>query len=244
MKRRHFRGLILTRYNAGEADRVLKLLTKDAGLKSIRAKGVRKITSRRGSHLEPLTHISGTAHVSAYGWYLAEVQAEERYAALHQDMGAMLHARVLGYIYTLIFAEDDPQPELYLSMDRAWRLLPQLSRQDRCMLESTMIVTMLKRAGIAPSLDACLQCGARVPKVSFVFDARRGGWQCRHCLPGGSPGIALSADMLPLVTLALYNPWKVFPTRLSYDHAEHLLTALRQYVRTVHGEQLTVAYAT
>lgn len=50
-------GFILKRRNFGEADRIVTIFSKDSGKITVIAKGVRKITSRRGGLLEPLNHI-------------------------------------------------------------------------------------------------------------------------------------------------------------------------------------------
>ncbi|MBI4097981.1 MAG: DNA repair protein RecO [Candidatus Levybacteria bacterium] len=47
-------GIIIKRKNFGEADRILTVFTKRHGKIKIIAKGVRKITSRRSSHVELL----------------------------------------------------------------------------------------------------------------------------------------------------------------------------------------------
>ena len=45
-------GIILKRINFGEADRILTSYTKHFGKISLLAKGVRKITSRKGGNIE------------------------------------------------------------------------------------------------------------------------------------------------------------------------------------------------
>lgn len=47
-------GIILKRRNAGEADRILTVLSKESGKIQVKAPGVRRIPSRRSSHVELL----------------------------------------------------------------------------------------------------------------------------------------------------------------------------------------------
>lgn len=54
MKQTKTEGIIIKRRNIGEADRILTIFTKTNGKISIKASGVRKITSRRASHIELL----------------------------------------------------------------------------------------------------------------------------------------------------------------------------------------------
>ena len=49
-------GIIIKRKNFGEADRILTVLTKNQGKIQVKATGVRKIQSRRSSHVELLNH--------------------------------------------------------------------------------------------------------------------------------------------------------------------------------------------
>lgn len=54
MKTYKTKGIVLKRKNIGEADRILTLLSLEDGKIQVIAKGVRKINSRRSSHIELL----------------------------------------------------------------------------------------------------------------------------------------------------------------------------------------------
>lgn len=58
MPNKHFfdQGIVLKRSNFGEADRILTVFTHEYGKFSCVAKGVRKITSKKGPHIELFTH--------------------------------------------------------------------------------------------------------------------------------------------------------------------------------------------
>lgn len=47
-------GIVLKRRNSGEADRILTILSKESGKIKVKAPGVRRIPSRRSSHVELL----------------------------------------------------------------------------------------------------------------------------------------------------------------------------------------------
>ncbi len=47
-------GIVIKRKNVGEADKLITILTKNFGKIRLKAKGVRKISSRRSPHVEPL----------------------------------------------------------------------------------------------------------------------------------------------------------------------------------------------
>ncbi|MBI4096902.1 MAG: DNA repair protein RecO, partial [Candidatus Levybacteria bacterium] len=45
-------GIIIKRKNFGEADRILTVFTKEYGKLQVKAKGIRRIPSRRSAHVE------------------------------------------------------------------------------------------------------------------------------------------------------------------------------------------------
>lgn len=79
-------GIIIKRRDIGEADRILTVFTKDEGKIEVRAKGVRKITSKRASHIELLNTVSLALYASARGYILTEAVAIDTNEYLKQDL--------------------------------------------------------------------------------------------------------------------------------------------------------------
>ena len=52
------KGIVIGRTNFGEADRIVRFFTPDRGKLSAIAKGIRKIKSRSGGHLELFGEVS------------------------------------------------------------------------------------------------------------------------------------------------------------------------------------------
>jgi DNA repair protein RecO (recombination protein O) len=79
-------GIVLKRKNIGESDRLLTVFTKESGKLLIKATGVRKITSRRSSHIEPLNHIMFMMHKGNKTPILTEVETITHYDAIKKDL--------------------------------------------------------------------------------------------------------------------------------------------------------------
>lgn len=81
-------GFVLKRFNFGEADRFVTLFTKENGKVEVLAKGVRKITSKRSSHIEPLNLIRFQSVKTSKNFILTEVELvnsfEKRKSSLKQ----------------------------------------------------------------------------------------------------------------------------------------------------------------
>ncbi len=67
-------GFVVKRINLGEADRFITLFTKNYGKVEVLAKGVRKITSRRSSHIELLNLIRFHSLKTSKNFILTEVE--------------------------------------------------------------------------------------------------------------------------------------------------------------------------
>lgn len=78
-------GIVIKRKNYGEADRILTVFTKNRGKISVMAKGVRKISSRRSSHIELLNLSIFNCHDSKMP-ILTEVETLNHYSGLKSDL--------------------------------------------------------------------------------------------------------------------------------------------------------------
>lgn len=78
-------GIIIKRKNLGEADRLITVITPYEGKLTIKATGVRKITSRRSAHIELLNHASLSLYKGKGMHVLTEVKMLEDHTKIKQD---------------------------------------------------------------------------------------------------------------------------------------------------------------
>jgi DNA repair protein RecO (recombination protein O) len=86
-------AIILARKNIGEADRLLTLFTKEYGKKMVIAKGIRRITSRRSSHLEIFSHVNLVLHPGKTFDYVSEVTTINKFYLITQKLER------IGFVY-------------------------------------------------------------------------------------------------------------------------------------------------
>ncbi len=79
-------GIIIKRRNIGEADRILTIFTKGEGKIHIKAKGVRKITSKRSSHVELLNFGVCTIYKGKAMPILLEIQTHNVFYDIKTDL--------------------------------------------------------------------------------------------------------------------------------------------------------------
>jgi len=98
-------GIIIKRTNYSEADRILTIFTKHHGKIKVIAKGVRKITSRRGGNVELFNLAEITLHEGKNFDLLTEANVLESFLFIRQD----LHK--IGWSYYLCELIDGLCPE-------------------------------------------------------------------------------------------------------------------------------------
>lgn len=88
-------GIVLKRSNFGEADRILTILTKESGKITVIAPGVRRIKSRRSSHVEllNLSKFSLYGNSKSFMPIVTEAQTLEDFSSIKQNLNK------IGYAY-------------------------------------------------------------------------------------------------------------------------------------------------
>lgn len=88
-------GIVINRRNVGEADRILTVFSSREGKIKVKAVGVRKITSRRGSHTELLNYCTMGLYKGRGMAMLTEVEIKDNFSEIKEDL------KRIGYAYYL-----------------------------------------------------------------------------------------------------------------------------------------------
>lgn len=189
-------ALVLRTYKLGEADRIVVFLTKDRGKKRGVANGARRLKSRFGGALEPLTRI-GVTYFEREGRELvslnyAEPVGSPLWVARAEAIG---HT---GYFAELIdeWAQDaDPNDTLFrLGCSVSDAMAAGLAIEP---LARYFEYWLLRLQGVYPSLTACGQCGDRLMvsgEPAAVLMPGERDYHCPRCARPVSRSVALSGD--------------------------------------------------
>lgn len=176
-------AVLLRSFNYSETSRVLKLYTRDLGLVSVMAKGIRRDGARGQAGLDTFSRGELTAYVRTTRdlQTFKEFSVEEAGAPLGRDVLRFAGASVLAEI-VLLHAGPDPSPHVFDGLTNALR---RIEAEPHCgiigvvLAEGWMLVAAL---GYEPQIDLCVHCG-RAPDASGVlrFDFAAGGVRCSEC---------------------------------------------------------------
>jgi DNA repair protein RecO (recombination protein O) len=191
-------AIVLHAFPYGETSRIVRLLTRAAGVHSAIAKGAARPRSRYHV-LEPFAEGSAALYIRPVRELqtLAAFDVTRSRHGLGRDLLRFGGASLLAEL-VLRTASEESQPELF---DVVTHGLDQLD----CVAAEGLEVAVLAAAwrtiavlGFAPELDACIACGCDIDADADVtFDYSAGGVRCDACaagLPGRRiPGSARQA---------------------------------------------------
>jgi DNA repair protein RecO (recombination protein O) len=192
-------AIVLRQRRLGEADRILCVYTPAYGKMDVKARGVRKTTSRMSGHLQPLTRCMlqlAQGHVSDV---VAGCETLESFQPLRKDLDRLSRAL---YIAELI---DRFVPERTHSFP-TYRLLVETLRriaeaEDVDLTTRFFELRLLNQCGFRPELDTCSGCGSALEPVDNFFAPISGGAVCRNCAGGMMGARVLSLNALKVLRL-------------------------------------------
>ena len=106
-------GIILKRKNIGEADRIITIFTNEYGKLRVIAKGVRKISSRRGPHLEVFTHVQVMIHSGKTFESISEVVPIRAFDNIRKDLKRVSLAYYLCDLVDNLLAERQEHRDVF-----------------------------------------------------------------------------------------------------------------------------------
>lgn len=116
-------GIILSRKNSGEADRILTVFTREYGKIRVIAKGVRRVNSRRAPHLEVFHECSFIIHRGASMDSVSEVYSLRSFETIRSDLSLISMAYLYCELVSLLLADHQEHADVYDLMKQSLRLL-------------------------------------------------------------------------------------------------------------------------
>ena len=179
------RGIVVRTWKLGEADRIVSMVTEGRGKVRAVAKGVRKTSSRFGSRLEPMSHVSLLMYEGRNLDIVSQAETIDHFRPLREDLDRLGRATAVLEAVDAVVQEGQHAPQLYRMLVGALR---SLAANDSHLVVPAFFWKLLAEEGFRPILDECAACGATDELVAF--ELHEGGTLCRACQRGPriSPG--------------------------------------------------------
>lgn len=141
-------GIVIKRTNFGEADRILTIFTKKSGKIKVKALGVRKITSRRASHIELLNYSLLTLYKGKSLSILTEAQTVENFLEIKSDLLKVGFSYHICELVDGLCAENQENQDVF---DLLKNTLNRLSKEDDiALIVHEFEISLLSALGFFP----------------------------------------------------------------------------------------------
>jgi DNA repair protein RecO (recombination protein O) len=188
-------AIVLSRFDYGEADRILTLLTPGLGKIKAIAKGIRRPTSRIGGSLEPLAELRLQLAKGRTFDVVTQVTMQHAWLGLRERLEVTATAWYCGELLDRSLEERHAAEPLYLLLRRAYELLDAGMAPAR--VARWFEMRLCDELGVRPEVDRCVECDRLLEAGDEVrWIPRLGGALCgRHAGPSMAAA-GLSTDAL------------------------------------------------
>ncbi len=176
-------ALVLHSFDYLESSRIVRLLTREAGVRTVLARGARRSSRRFGTAIDLFAQ--GFAELETKpgrdldNLYAFDIQRGRPF--LGGDLGRFSAASALAEL-AIRFASDDTNVDLFETMSDVLDELVIATTEQARLMALAGAWRLLATLGFSPSLDQCTDCHGPVPDDEpALFNHAAGGVLCAAC---------------------------------------------------------------
>jgi DNA repair protein RecO (recombination protein O) len=191
-------AIVLSRFDLGEADRVLTLITPEHGKLKAIAKGIRRPSSRLGGSLEPFAELNVALARGRTFDVVTEVRVGHAWLGLRDRLESAATAWYLAELADRSLEERHEARALYALLRRAYELLDAGMAPGRVARWYEM--HLADELGQRPEVDRCVECDRMLEAAeTFRWVPPLGGVVCGRCPGPPAERTSLSLEALKLL---------------------------------------------
>ena len=197
-------AIVLHAFDYLESSRILRLVTREAGVRSVLARGARRSRKRFGTSLD--LYVQGVAELHVKPGReldtLAAFDVSRARPELADQLSRFTGASAVAEL-TLRFVRDAADPALFAAVAEALDAIagaPAGGAREATLAGSWRLLAEL---GVAPAVDSCAECRAAISgEANAMFSHPAGGALCPRC-----GLLARSGRLIPASARAALRAW-------------------------------------
>lgn len=222
-------GLVVRQVNYKDNDQILTVLTKEHGLMTLKARGVRSRSSRLKGACQLLAYSEFTVFENRGFHTINEANAIQMFPELRTDIELLSLASYFAQVAEVLSQEDMPNPELLsLTLNALYALCRRLCTPE--LVKAAFELRAACLGGYTPELSGCAVCGDPEPDR---FDVRGGILCCASCSAGEGLRLPVSPGSLAAIRyLVSCDAKRLFSFRLEGRAVKELCDLAETYLQT------------
>lgn len=229
-------GIVIREQEAANQDKLITLLTKEAGLIKAFVNGGRNPKNKNVSSTDLLCYSDFSLEKTKKGsFYIKEATAKNVFFALRSDIVTLSLSQYLAELTNELAPREETAAEFLSLLLNSLHLLS-TGNKDKSLIKSVAELRMLTLSGYMPQIVMCNKCGIYESEKMY-FDTYSGELFCEKCQPPRklsplSPG-ALSA----LRHICLSDSSKIFSFSLPSEALSQLNSITEKYTLSITGKR-------
>lgn len=221
-------GLVVRQVNYKDNDQILTVLTKEHGLMTLKARGVRSRSSRLKGACQLLAYSEFTVFENRGFHTIDEANAIQMFPELRTDIELLSLASYFAQVAEVLSQEDMPNPELLsLTLNALYALCRRLCTPE--LVKAAFELRAACLGGYTPELSGCAVCGDPEPDR---FDVRGGILCCASCSAGEGLRLPVSPGSLAAMRyLVSCDAKRLFSFRLEGRAVKELCDLTETYLQ-------------
>lgn len=178
------KAIIIKQYEVGEADRIIIAFSRDLGLITLSARGVRKILAKLKGHLELFNYSWLLIHKSSRGAIDTIIGAEtiHPFKKLRLSLASTSRVYLISEFLNRILPEREKHESIFkLLLYVLKEIENEKQRERRLIISSYFLLKAIKELGYAPHFRECIRCQLDLKQGGNYFDPEGGGTVCPDC---------------------------------------------------------------
>jgi DNA repair protein RecO (recombination protein O) len=238
-----YTGIILSKRDVGETDRIYTIYTLEMGKIRALAKGVRKAKARLAGYLEPITQAEVfLAKTKGLGKITGSI-ATNNFARIKSNMESMKRVFCAFKILEKIVSEQNADEnaanllrEYLETMDKLPIEEETENENKKDILTLGFLFKFLGELGYQVEANRCVRCEKRLIAKENYFSAGRGGVLCSECAAKESQKIKISDESVKLIRIFLKNKiGSLVKINVTNEDASQMKIILADFLNWVFG---------
>ena len=226
-------GIVLREVPYREADKILTILTRDFGKRTVKAPGCRRKTSKLTAASQLLVYSDMTLYERGEFTTLGEADPLEQFWGVREDIELLALASYFAEVTESAAQEGEACPELLSLLLNSLYALDTLKKPKE-LVKAAFELRLLCLTGYEPLLDGCAVCGVPEPENARL-NLSQGVLHCAACRSAVGGGVSMPLSPAALAAarhIVGGNPKKLFSFALPAGSMGELGAAAEAFLMT------------
>ena len=206
-----YTGIILSKKDIGETDRIYNIYTLEQGRISAIARGVRKPKAKLAGHLENFYLVDLTVMKNRGMGNISSSIVENNFESIKGDFDSLIKVFDVSRTMSRLINDQERDAGVFFLFLEYLEVLNKISNSKNCSIVTKNLVTqgfifkLLDVLGYKLEFGRCVKCENKLSRDKNFFDYSRGGIVCKQCSVSTNSIFPISENSIKIIRIFFKN---------------------------------------